>query len=181
MKKLLIVIDMQNDFITGSLGSPQARKIVPAVKAKIEAYKQKAGHVLFTRDTHDENYLMTQEGKHLPVVHCVEGTEGHLIDSGLGADDCEVFDKPTFGSLVLAKKVAEQVAAGGFDEVELCGLCTDICVVSNALILKAQLPETAITVDARCCAGVTEESHQAALLTMKMCQVNVINEEAANE
>jgi len=177
MKKLLIVIDMQNDFITGSLGSPQAERIVPAVKAKIEAYKKNAGHVLFTRDTHDDHYLTSQEGKHLPVVHCVKGTDGHKISDGLDTKDCEMFDKPTFGSL----KLAEQVAAGGYDEIELCGLCTDICVVSNALILKAQLPETTVTVDARCCAGVTEESHRAALLTMKMCQVNVINEDAANE
>ncbi|MCL2337832.1 MAG: cysteine hydrolase [Firmicutes bacterium] len=176
MKKLLIVVDMQNDFITGSLGSAQAQRILPHVQAKIAAYKQNGHQILFTRDTHDDNYLMTQEGKYLPVVHCVAGAEGHLIAAELDTGDCEVFDKPTFGSLDLAR----QVAAGGFDEVELCGLCTDICVVSNALILKAQLPETKISVDARCCAGVTEESHQAALLTMKMCQVNVTyNKEGA--
>ena len=177
MKKLLIVIDMQNDFITGSLGSPQAERIVPAVKEKIEAYKKNANHVLFTRDTHDDHYLTSQEGKYLPVVHCVKGTDGHKISGGLDTNGCEMFDKPTFGSLELA----EQVAAGGYDEVELCGLCTDICVVSNALILKAKLPETTIAVDAQCCAGVTEESHQAALLTMKMCQVKVINEDMARE
>ncbi|HHV09674.1 MAG TPA: cysteine hydrolase [Clostridiales bacterium] len=173
MKKLLIVVDMQNDFITGALGSPQAQRIVPAVKAKIEQYKQNGGKVLFTLDTHHDDYLTTQEGKYLPVAHCIEGTDGHLIADGLDTDGCEVLSKPTFGSLELAK----QVAAGGFDEVELCGLCTDICVVSNALILKAQLPETKIAVDARCCAGVTEESHKAALLTMKMCQVDVTDEE----
>ncbi|MCL2863745.1 MAG: cysteine hydrolase [Methanimicrococcus sp.] len=172
MKKLLIVVDMQNDFITGALGSPQAQSIVPAVKEKIEAYKQNAYQVLFTRDTHNDNYLATMEGKYLPVVHCVKGTDGHLISGELDAAGCEMFDKPNFGSPELAKHVAE----GGFDEIELCGLCTDICVVSNALILKAYLPETEITVDAKCCAGVTEESHKAALLTMKMCQVNVIND-----
>jgi len=171
MKKLLIVIDMQNDFITGALGSPQAQQIVPAVLAKIEEYKLNGDKVIFTRDTHCENYLNTQEGKYLPIAHCIAGTEGHLIASKLAtvAKDCDVFDKPNFGSLELAKQVSE----GNFDEVELCGLCTDICIVSNALILKAQLPETKISVDPRCCAGVTEESHNAALLTMKMCQVDI--------
>ena len=173
MKKMLIVVDMQNDFITGSLGSPQAQMILPNVKAKIEHYRQNGDKILFTRDTHYDNYLTTQEGKCLPVVHCIKGTEGHLIAEGLDTGGCEIFDKPTFGSLELAKNLA----TNSFNEIELCGLCTDICVVSNALILKAQLPETTITVDARCCAGVTEESHKAALLTMKMCQVNVIGEE----
>ena len=172
MKKLLVVVDMQNDFITGALGSQQAQAILANVKAKIEHYKQKGDPILFTRDTHCEDYLTTQEGKFLPVPHCIKGTEGHFITDGLFTDGDEVFDKPTFGSLELATLVAK----GNYDEIELCGLCTDICVVSNALILKAQLPETAITVDARCCAGVTDESHKAALLTMKMCQVNVINE-----
>ena len=172
MEKLLIVVDMQNDFITGTLGSPQAQAILPKVKAKIEDYMQNRGKILFTRDTHHDNYLATQEGRHLPTVHCIEGTEGHLIANELGADSFEVFDKPTFGSLELA----EMAAKGNYSEIELCGLCTDICVVSNALILKAKLPETAITVDAQCCAGVTDESHKAALLTMKMCQVNVIGE-----
>ena len=176
MKRLLIVVDMQNDFITGALGSPQAQRIVPAVKTKIEKYMQNNDEVLFTRDTHYDNYLETQEGKYLPVTHCIEGTNGHFITNELNSVVCDIFDKPTFGSLKLAKQVAD----GDFDEVELCGLCTDICVVSNALILKAQLPETEITVDARCCAGVTEQSHKAALLTMKMCQVNVIGQEENN-
>ena len=173
MAKLLIVVDMQNDFITGSLGSPQAERILPNVKAKIEKYKHNGDKVIFTRDTHYDDYLVTQEGKYLPVVHCVHGTQGHLTASELNTDGCEVFDKTSFGSLALAKQIAETAQA--FDEIELCGLCTDICVVSNALILKAQLPETKITVDAECCAGVTEESHKAALLTMKMCQVDVIS------
>ena len=121
MKKLLIVIDMQNDFITGTLGSLQAQQILPSVKAKITKYKQNGDTILFTRDTHCENYLETQEGRYLPVPHCIQGTEGHLIEKGLDADSCEVFDKPTFGSLDLAKKVAE----GNFDEIELCGLCTE--------------------------------------------------------
>ena len=172
MKKLLIVIDMQNDFITGSLGSPQAQQILPHVQKKIEGYKKNGADILFTRDTHCDNYMTTQEGSYLPIAHCIEGTKGHLIVDSLNTDGCEVFDKPNFGSLELAKRVAE----GAYDEVELCGLCTDICVASNALILKAGLPETKISVDARCCAGVTEESHNAALLTMKMCQVNVVGE-----
>jgi nicotinamidase-related amidase len=169
MKKLLIVVDMQNDFITGALGSDMAQAILPNVRAKIESFKQNGDAVLFTRDTHQNNYLETQEGKFLPVTHCIEGTAGHLINDSLNTVGCGIFDKPTFGSLELAG----QAAAGGYDEIELCGLCTDICVVSNALILKAKLPETKISVDARCCAGVTEESHKAALLTMKMCHVNV--------
>jgi nicotinamidase-related amidase len=173
MKKLLIVVDMQNDFITGTLGSPQAQGIVPAVKEKLEQHRQKGGDVIFTRDTHGENYLKTQEGKFLPVPHCIAGTDGHAIISGLETSGCKVLDKPGFGSQELAK----EAAAGGYEEIELCGLCTDICVVSNALILKAALPETPISVDARCCAGVTAESHKAALQTMKMCQVKVVGEE----
>lgn len=173
MKKLLVVIDMQNDFITGTLGSAQAQKIVPNVKSKIEEYKQSQNQVIFTRDTHFDNYLQTQEGKYLPVVHCTEGTHGHAIAAELDTTNCEILDKNTFGSLELSEYIAKK--AVDVEEVELCGLCSDICVVSNALILKARLPETTITVDATCCAGVTEESHKAALLTMKMCQVNVIN------
>ena len=168
MKKLLIVVDMQNDFITGALGSPQAQAILPGVKAKIELYRQNGDDLIYTRDTHNDNYLSTQEGKLLPVAHCIEGTVGHEIADGLYAAGAEIFDKPYFGSL----KLAEHVAVGGeYDEIELCGLCTDICVVSNAIILKARLPETTISVDPACCAGVTAETHEAALLTMKMCQV----------
>ena len=176
MGKLLIVVDMQNDFITGTLGSTQAQSILSNVKAKIEHYRQNGSKILFTRDTHHNNYLSTQEGKRLPVAHCIEGTEGHLIADVLDSDGCEVFDNPTFGSLELA----EWVAKGNYNEIELCGLCTDICVVSNALILKARLPETVISVDAQSCAGVTDESHKAALLTMKMCQVNIIGEVETN-
>jgi len=171
MNKLLIVVDMQNDFVTGSLGSSQAQAIIPAINAKIKAYRADGCAIIFTRDTHHADYLETQEGKRLPVPHCVEGTEGHGILAALDASCCEIFDKPTFGSLALANHIAETF--GHTDEIELCGLCSDICVVSNALILKAHFPETVITVDARCCAGVTEKSHRAALLTMEMCQVNV--------
>jgi len=179
MNKLLIVIDMQNDFVTGTLGSEAAQAIVPTVDAKLRAAYFAGDKVIFTRDTHDENYMNTQEGKNLPVLHCIKGTLGWEIIDALKPHAkmiADVIDKPTFGSLDLAK----QIDAKEYKEIELCGLCTDICVVSNAIILKAQLPETKITVDVRCCAGVTVESHKAALLTMKMCQVNVIGEEESN-
>jgi len=170
MKKLLIVVDMQNDFITGALGSGRAEKILPRVKEKIEQYKENGDEIVFTRDTHNEDYLETQEGRNLPVVHCIRGTEGQEIASGLDTDGRVVIDKPSFGSLELA----DQISEGEYGEIEICGLCTDICVVSNALILKARMPETMITVDAGCCAGVSEESHEAALLTMRMCHVNIV-------
>lgn len=169
MKKLLIVVDMQNDFVTGSLGSKMAEKIVPNVSEKIEVYRKNGDPLLFTRDTHQENYLETQEGQYLPVKHCIEGTDGHSIVPRICIGESEILDKPNFGSIELAKKVAEMKP----DEIELCGLCTDICVVSNALILKAYLPEIKVIVDADCCAGVREESHNAALMVMKMCQVDV--------
>ncbi len=171
MNKLLIVVDMQNDFITGSLGTAEAEQILPDVREKIKEYRENGGTILFTRDTHYENYLTTQEGRNLPVEHCIEGTAGHQIEESLLTEGCEIFDKPSFGSLELAEKAA----VGRYDEIELCGLCTDICVVSNALILKARLPETKVSVDAACCAGVSVESHKTALATMKMCQVNVTN------
>ena len=170
MKELLIVVDMQNDFLTGSLGTPQAVQILPKVAEKIGEYRKNGDAILFTRDSHDAAYLSSQEGRYLPVPHCIVGTEGHRIAGALQTDGCIVLDKPCFGSLELA----DQVAAGAYEAIELCGVCTDICVVSNALILKARLPETRISVDASCCAGVTEESHRAALLTMKMCQIEVI-------
>lgn len=175
MSKLLIVVDMQNDFITGALGSQQAEAIVAAVQVKVADYRQNHEEIIYTRDTHDTDYLTTQEGQQLPVAHCILGTPGHEITPALDTEGCEIFDKTSFGSLALAAKIAQ--TGKEYDEIELCGLCSDICVVSNALILKAQFPETKVTVDATCCAGVSAESHQAALLTMKTCQVNVINEE----
>lgn len=168
MKKTLIVIDMQNDFIDGSLGTPEAVEIVENVKRKIEGYKSEGNEIIFTRDTHGENYLDTPEGKKLPVVHCVKGTEGWQISEKLDTENCEIIDKPSFGWTGWKEH--------SFDSIELVGLCTDICVVSNALILKAEFPEAEITVDASCCAGVTPETHSAALATMKMCQINVIGE-----
>lgn len=170
MKKLLIVVDMQNDFVDGSLGTKEAEGIVAHVKAKVEQYQEKGDAVIFTRDTHTEAYLDTQEGKKLPVVHCVKGTKGWKIIDCLQPYVQTVFDKPTFGSVQLAHVVAR----GGYEQIELVGLCTDICVVSNALLLKAALPEVPICVDSACCAGVTPESHEAALTTMKMCQIEVL-------
>ena len=165
MKKTLIVVDMQNDFIDMALGTPEAVAIVPKVKAKIEAYRQKGDEIIFTRDTHEENYLDTPEGQKLPVKHCIRGTEGWQIAQGLYVEGCRIIDKPNFGWPHWDREVLE--------EVELVGLCTDICVVSNALIIKATFPEAAVKVDSACCAGVTPESHLAALKTMQMCQVDV--------
>ena len=170
MKKLLIVVDMQNDFVDGSLGTKEAEGIVAHVKAKVEQYQEQGDTVIFTRDTHTEAYLDTQEGKKLPVVHCVKGTKGWEIIDCLQSYVQTVFDKPTFGSVQLAHVVAR----GGYEQIELVGLCTDICVVSNALLLKAALPEIQICVDSECCAGVTPASHEAALTTMKMCQIEVL-------
>lgn len=168
MKKTLIVVDMQYDFINGALGSQEAVAIVENVKKKIDTYRNAGEEIIFTRDTHKENYLMTNEGKYLPVEHCIEGTKGWEIYEGLYREGDKCIDKPTFGYLNWKD----------FDlrEVELVGLCTDICVVSNALIIKAQYPEIKVSVDASCCAGVTTESHEAALLTMKMCQVEIIGQ-----
>ena len=165
MKKTLIVVDMQKDFIDGALGTKEAVAIVENVKNKIAEYRANGEEIIFTRDTHQADYLHTNEGKHLPVVHCVEGTEGWQIPEELQVPDAVYINKPTFGYL--------NWKAYDLEEVELVGLCTDICVVSNALLIKAQYPEIKVSVDASCCAGVTPESHEAALLTMKMCQVEV--------
>lgn len=166
MKKTLIVVDMQNDFIDGTLGTKEAQAIVDRVRAKIEQYRLVGDRVIFTRDTHGEDYLDTPEGKKLPVKHCIRGTYGWQIEKSLNAEGCTIIDKPTFGWTSWDE--------WDFEEVELVGLCTDICVVSNALLLKALFPEAAISVDASCCAGVTTQSHEAALTTMKMCQIDVI-------
>lgn len=165
MKKTLIVVDMQNDFIDMALGTKEAVSIVPAVKVKIDEYVKSGNEIIFTRDTHEENYLDTNEGKHLPVPHCIKGTKGWEIADGLYIDGCKIIDKPNFGWQNWDKE--------NFEEVELVGLCTDICVVSNALIIKATHPEIKVSVDSSCCAGVTPESHEAALKTMEMCQVEV--------
>ncbi|MCR5451613.1 MAG: cysteine hydrolase [Lachnospiraceae bacterium] len=165
--KTLIVVDMQNDFIDGSLGTKEAEDILPAVKEKISEYKARGDEIIYTRDTHQNNYLSTNEGKHLPVEHCIEGTAGWEIAEGIYIDGCKIINKPAFG----------YTGWGDFDfeEVELIGLCTDICVISNALLIKALFPEIKVSVDPECCAGVTHESHDAAITTMKMCQVDIIS------
>ena len=175
MKKILIVVDMQNDFIDGSLGTAETEAIVDNVVKKIGEYPKDC--IYATRDTHQDDYLQTQEGANLPVVHCIEGTYGWQINEKVAAalEGSVIVNKPTFGSLELADMIAMEFAGlpAGECEVELVGLCTDICVVSNAMLLKARLPEVKISVDAACCAGVTPQSHTAALQTMQMCQVSV--------
>ena len=173
MRKLLIVIDMQNDFIDAALGTKEAVSIVDAVKEKIRSYP--AGDVIATMDTHGGNYMDTQEGKYLPVPHCIRGTEGWKIRPDIAEllKGAKIYEKPTFGSVKMAadlKALSEKEEI----ELELIGLCTDICVVSNALLLKAAMPEVKISVDPACCAGVTPEKHEAALETMRSCQIQVI-------
>ena len=169
--KLLIVVDMQKDFIDGALGTAEAVAILPAVKAKIEAFD---GTVWYTRDTHEDNYLKTQEGQHLPIPHCIKGSEGWQIHPALAGLPCHrVIDKPTFGSLSLVELLTEANKTTPWESITLIGLCTDICVISNAMLVKAALPEVPLTVDAACCAGVTPESHRTALKAMQMCQINV--------
>jgi nicotinamidase-related amidase len=196
MKNVLIVVDMQNDFIDGSLGTKEAQAIVPNVIEKIKQYRDAGHHIIFTKDTHEEDYLETFEGKHLPVQHCIHGTYGWHIRE-------EIFDlfrnyeyrenvftcvqKPTFGSFMWSSReflvwagitIRESKTVPGLEytggSIEICGLCTDICVISNALILRSMYPQTEILVDSSCCAGVTPEKHEAALDVMKSCQIEVI-------
>lgn len=173
MKKILAVIDMQNDFIDGALGTAEAAGIVKKVVDKIRSYP--ADCIYATRDTHGEDYMETSEGRYLPVKHCIKGTKGWEIrpEVAQAMPQAVIIDKPTFGSKELARRLFEESQKEEI-EIELAGLCTDICVVTNALLLKTELPEVKISVDASCCAGVTPESHEAALLTMKMCQIEVV-------
>lgn len=172
MKQILIVVDMQNDFIDGALGTKEAAAIVPKVEDKIRNFD---GEVFFTRDTHETWYLETQEGKNLPVPHCIRGTEGWQIRKELDAlRKTEPIDKETFGSTDLAADLLALHEDEEIGSITLVGLCTDICVISNALLLKATLPEVPIYVDAACCAGVTPESHENALKAMETCQIKVM-------
>ena len=169
--KILVVVDMQKDFIDGALGTPEAVAIVPYVKQLIESFD---GKVLFTRDTHFANYMDTQEGKNLPVPHCIKDTPGWEIHPELDAlRKTEAIDKLTFGSSALPEVLAQEK---NIESITFVGLCTDICVISNAMITKAFFPEIPIFVDAKACAGVTPESHRNALAAMKMCQITVVNE-----
>lgn len=182
--KVLVVIDMQNDFIDGSLGTKEAQAIVPNVKKKVEEAVKNGDMIIYTRDTHDSNYLDTKEGKKLPVKHCIYKEAGWRIPNELlppfTYENAYVFDKRTFGYSKLPAKIRNLLNdvtpyfGSRFEEIELVGLCTDICVVSNALLLKSEFyEELEISVDATCCAGVTPETHEAALKTMEMCQINV--------
>lgn len=175
MKHILIVVDMQKDFVDGALGTAEAEAIVENVAAKITAHE---GPIVVTYDTHGENYMDTAEGRKLPVPHCIKGTDGWQLNDrvteALAGKAYTALEKPTFGSVALPA-LAEELAAGEDFSLELIGLCTDICVVSNALLLKASFPERPVSVDAACCAGVTPETHKAALATMGCCQIDILN------
>lgn len=170
MKNLLVVVDMQNDFISGALGTAEAQAIVVSAARKIRSYLDAGDEVVFTLDTHGDDYLKTQEGLNLPVPHCIKGTEGWVLHPALVGYPGKRFEKATFGSTDLAC----YAATGHYTRIELIGLCTDICVISNALLLKAALPEVPVLVDASCCAGVTPQSHMAALEAMKPCQIQIL-------
>lgn len=177
MEKVLVVVDMQVDFVNGSLGTKEAETIVPFVIEKIKQEREAGSSIVFTMDTHETTYLQSQEGKKLPVEHCIRETSGWQIIEELKtyASDAKIIEKPTFGSVKLPKLVEDASV------IELIGLCTDICVISNALLLKAHYPEKTIQVDASCCAGVTPESHENALEAMKMCQIDIMGESMQSE
>lgn len=175
--KLLIVVDMQKDFVDGSLGTKEAVGILPKVIDKVRNFR---GEIVFTKDTHPVNYLETQEGRNLPVEHCIRGSEGWMLSGELEelarARGSRIIEKPTFGSVELGELLRSIGKEEELEQIELCGLCTDICVISNALLAKAFLPEVLVTVDASCCAGVTPESHSNAIQAMKMCQIQIVGE-----
>lgn len=175
-KRFLIVVDMQNDFVDGALGTAEAVAIVPAVAERIRAARAAGETIIATLDTHGEDYMQTAEGRKLPVPHCIRGTEGWklapAVEEALG--DAIRVEKPTFGSVRLPGLVRELAEDGEALSIELLGLCTDICVVSNALLLKASFPEARMAVNRACCAGVTPERHEAALTTMASCQIDVV-------
>ena len=168
---VLIVIDMQNDFISGALGTPEAQAIVPRVRARIAQARAAGDTVVFTLDTHTEDYLSTQEGRKLPVPHCIQGTPGWQLEATLDAADSPVFKKPGFGSPALIKYLA---SLPDLKSVVFVGICTDICVITNVMMLKGALPEVSITVDSACCAGVTPQSHEIALNAMRTCQISIL-------
>ena len=174
---VLIVVDMQNDFVSGALGTPEAAEIVPCVVGRVVDGINRGEEILFTRDTHETDYPETQEGRRLPVPHCIRGTEGWEIIPQLLPDAVgrTVIDKPTFGSRALGEELARLNERETVKKITLIGVCTDICVISNALLAKAFLPEAEIVVEANCCAGVTSESHRNALEAMQVCQITVEN------
>ncbi|MBE6945304.1 MAG: cysteine hydrolase [Ruminococcaceae bacterium] len=169
--KLLIVVDMQRDFIDGCLGTKEAQAVVEPIREKILRYRASGDMVIFTRDTHGEDYMNTQEGRNLPIPHCIKGSAGWGIHDRLPVEDSAVVDKPSFGSPALAHMVS---GLENIESIELVGVCTDICVISNAMLLKAALPEVPVAVDSTCCAGVTPESHETALKAMTACQIQIL-------
>ena len=169
MKNVLIVVDMQNDFVNGTLGSPEAQAIVPTIQKKIDTFLKNGDTVIFTRDTHRANYLNTNEGKHLPIEHCINGTKGWIVIDELNHPECQTINKGSFGFTYWDDYLSTDI-----EYIELAGVCTDICVVSNALILKALYPEATIAVDAGACAGASVQRHVAALEVMESCQIEVI-------
>lgn len=183
MKKVLVVVDMQNDFIDGALGTKEAVSIVPYVIEKIKEYQANGDPIYFTKDTHGEDYLRTQEGKNLPVPHCIKGTKGWALQPDIEAlatslqitsEGSILYEKGIFGGEEFAKTLRESVEDQSKVEIELVGLCTDICVLSNAILLKTYMPEAVIKVDSAGCAGVTPTRHQNALEAMKMCQIQIV-------
>lgn len=176
MKSLLVVVDMQRDFVYGPLGTVQAREILPQVEKKIHSARNDGTALAYTMDTHQPEYLQTREGKNLPVVHCVEGTEGWALCSGLSGllEGAKAFHKPSFGSVALGEYVQRE----GFDRIELVGVCTGICVLSNAALIKAYAPESEVVVDGGLCACVSPESHQTALKALELLQVTVVEASA---
>lgn len=169
--RALVVVDMQKDFIDGVLGTHEAVAILPNVKKKIQEYRDAGDVVIFTRDTHDENYLQTQEGRKLPVAHCIKGTSGWEISGELEVGESLVIDKPTFGSYELLNELVDIDKETPLESIELVGVCTDICVISNAMLIKTKFPEIPVKVDGSCCAGVMPETHDTALKAMDMCQI----------
>ena len=174
-KKILVVVDMQNDIIDGALGTPEAQAIVPGAVAHIQERKAQGYEMIATLDTHGEDYLNTSEGRKLPVPHCIRKTPGWEINPRIreALGNCTLVEKPSFGSLTLPEIILD-MAEGASLTIELMGLCTDICVVSNAMLLKANFPEAVLQVKGNCCAGVTPQTHEAALKTMGCCQIDVI-------
>lgn len=180
MNKILVVVDMQNDFIDGALGTKEAQAIVKNVILKIKTYMENNNKIYFTMDTHNEDYLESQEGRKLPIKHCIKGTDGWNLQSEIQLlldtqKDKTVFEKNGFGSIELADTIKNNYIDSIDTEIEIVGLCTDICVVTNAMLLKTYMPNTKITIDEKCCAGVTVQSHVEALNTMKMCQIEIEN------
>ena len=176
-RKILVVVDMQNDFIDGALGTAEAQAIVPAIIARINECREAGWTLIATLDTHDENYMDTPEGKKLPVPHCIKGTPGWQLNSEIAAalgEDALIVEKPTFGSTQLPWLIADLTLDAAHVSIELLGLCTDICVVSNALLLKAHFLDADIAVRRSCCAGVTPATHEAALATMGCCQIDIL-------